>query len=287
MEPRTESWQRSAHAAVACVECHQTPRQWYAYPVKLIDRAKLLARDVSAHVSGDFDDPVDGPIEGAAPMADDVCLQCHDPDRKATSGYRIKIDHAEHAKRNGSCVSCHVRTAHPLEDRGTPLTFMSQCFTCYGTEEQPEASAACILCHPQDYELVPESHTDNAWEPTLHADTARIDPEQCEMCHEQEFCDECHGLEMPHPDDWSKGQEGHAAYVERDREVCSRCHTEQPDLCSMRHHQDVFDPTKGTWVQQHFMEVERQGSDYCLECHLPAYRVRCHESWATSGEIAP
>jgi nitrate/TMAO reductase-like tetraheme cytochrome c subunit len=284
MQPRTESWQQSSHVSVDCVQCHQTPRPWYAYPVTLADRAKLLARDVSAHVSGDFDDPVDGPIEGVPPMADEVCLQCHDANRKATSGFRIKIDHVEHAKRNGSCVSCHVRTAHPVESLGTPLTLMSQCFTCHGTEEQPEASAACFLCHPRDYELIPESHTDNAWTPTQHADAAVTDRKQCDMCHQPQFCDSCHGLEMPHPDDWAKGAEGHAVVAEQDRAVCTTCHTEKPDLCSMCHHKDSFDPTKGTWIQQHFIEVERQGSDYCMECHLATYCVRCHVSWATSGE---
>src|SRR5512133_1636256 len=98
MEPRYQSWTESAHAAVGCVECHQEPTAWYALPKRVFDRGRLLGRDVIAHVSGDFADPVDGPIAGVPPMSDSVCLDCHDPNRKATSGFRILIDHPEHAK---------------------------------------------------------------------------------------------------------------------------------------------------------------------------------------------
>jgi hypothetical protein len=284
MRPRVASWRQSAHVGVTCWECHQTPRPWYAYPLTLADRTRILARDVRAHSSWDTTAAVDGPVAGVPPVGDEVCLQCHEPNRKATSGFRIKINHVEHAKRNGSCVSCHVRTAHPLESRGTPLTLMSQCFTCHGTPEKPEASAACILCHPAGYELEPQSHKAQAWLPERHGPTARSDRSQCEMCHEQKFCDDCHGLEMPHPDEWAQGESGHASVAESNRTVCARCHTEKPDLCSMCHHK-AYDPRRGTWVQQHYIEVQTGGAAYCLECHAPSYCVNCHVSWATTGEL--
>jgi len=286
MRPRASSWQESAHAGVSCWKCHQKPRPWYAYPVRLVDRGRLLARDVRAHRSGDFADPVDGPVAGVGPMSDEVCLQCHEPNRKATSGFRIKINHVEHARRNGSCVSCHVRTAHPLEERGTPLTLMSQCFTCHGTAEQPTASSACILCHPTGYKLVPQSHAQKAWVPAKHAASGKTDPKQCSMCHQQSFCDDCHGLEMPHPKDWSRGADGHAAFAETNRAVCSKCHTEKPDLCSMCHHK-AYDPAVGSWVKQHFIEAQTDGVQDCMRCHAPSYCVSCHVSWASSGVITP
>jgi len=286
MKPRAHAWERSAHAGVQCWECHQQPRPWYAYPMRLVDRTRLLARDIGAHRSRDTTAPVDSRVPGTAPMKDEVCLQCHAANRKATSGFRIKINHVEHAKRNGSCVSCHVRTAHPLEDRSNPLTLMSQCFTCHGTQAQPDASAACSLCHPSGYKLLPGSHEDEqAWK-QQHASTAKSDPKQCEMCHDQSFCDDCHGLEMPHPEDWSKGEDGHAAVAETNRTICSKCHTEKPDLCSMCHHR-AYDPAIGSWVKQHYIEVQTDGAQYCMECHAPSYCVSCHVSWATNGQLTP
>jgi len=286
MRPRAASWQQSAHTGVSCWKCHQEPRPWYAYPLRLVDRGQLLARDVRAHRSGEVSKPVDGPVPGVAPVQDEVCLQCHEPNRKATSGFRIKINHVEHAKRNGSCISCHVRTAHPLANRGTPLTLMSQCFTCHGTAEKPEASTACVLCHPTGYKLVPQSHEPKDWVPQKHATTAKADPKQCTMCHERSFCDDCHGLEMPHPTDWSQGPDGHAAFAETNRAVCTKCHTEKPDLCSMCHHK-AYDPMVGSWVKQHFIEVQTDGAQDCMECHAPSYCVSCHVSWASSGELTP
>ncbi|PKQ29551.1 MAG: hypothetical protein CVT60_04720, partial [Actinobacteria bacterium HGW-Actinobacteria-10] len=107
MELRAHSWSVSAHSGIDCVRCHQTPRPWYEVPQKLADRGALLGRDVARHVSGDYAAQIDERIV-ADPISDEICLQCHDPNRKATSGFRIQIDHVEHAKRNGSCISCHV-----------------------------------------------------------------------------------------------------------------------------------------------------------------------------------
>jgi len=275
MVPRTESWAESAHASVTCVECHQAPHPWYALPQRLVGRAGILVRDISLHVSGDYEDPVDASRSGGSPIEDETCLQCHDPNRKATSGYRILIDHVEHARRNGSCVSCHVRTAHPLESRGRALSLMAQCFTCHGTAEEPDASAQCDVCHPADYEPKPAAHLEPTWM-EAHGATALADAGLCEMCHETEYCADCHGLEIPHPDDWAKGATGHGIVAARDRAVCAQCHGDGPDMCTMCHHSD-YTPGQGTWIKQHFTAVREDGASYCMtECHSPVFCIDCH-----------
>lgn len=274
MDLRASQWAVSAHSTVSCVECHEPVTEWYQVPSRVSNRAGLLARDISAHRSGDYEDPVDRADPASEPIADAVCLQCHDPNRKATSGFRILIDHPEHAERNGSCISCHVRTAHPLESRGTALSLMAQCFTCHGTAQQPDASAECRVCHPSEFDLVPASHAESQWA-RGHGEVSDTDESQCTMCHEQTFCDDCHGLAMPHPDDWAGGPEGHAVAAEADRGVCATCHGSSPDLCTMCHHTS-FDPMQGTWIVQHNLEVKAEGSSYCEECHSRAYCSFCH-----------
>lgn len=274
MAKRVASWSRSPHVGIACVTCHQTSRPWYALPWRLADRTRLLGRDVARHVAGGYRDPVDGRISGTAPMPDAACLQCHDPNRKATSGFRILIDHAAHAKRNGSCVSCHVRTAHPVETRGAALSLMAACFTCHGTARTAKAPGRCDLCHPSGYVLVPASHKAADWKRT-HGGVALSDLKQCEMCHVKSTCDSCHGLDMPHPMGWAKGKPGHGDVAERDRALCGRCHGGRPDICTMCHH-DAYDPAKGTWAKQHSAEAERRGADFCIDCHSALDCVRCH-----------
>jgi hypothetical protein len=177
---------------------------------------------------------------------------------------------------NGTCLSCHINTGHPEETRGRALSLMDQCFNCHGKAEEPDASAECDVCHPSGYELIPASHKADQWD-LGHSDVATTDPGQCDLCHEQTFCTDCHGLEMPHPQGWAKGATGHAVVAERDREVCVQCHTEQPDFCSMCHH-EAYDPAKGTWVKQHFIEVRNRGTAFCFECHLALFCSGCHAS---------
>jgi hypothetical protein len=276
MQKRSTSWSVSPHAGVACVTCHQTPRPWYAVPMRLADRARLFGRDIASHAAGGYRDPVDGRISGTPPMTDAVCLQCHDPNRKATSGYRIIIDHVAHAKRNGSCVSCHVRTAHPVDTRGAALSLMGACFTCHGTARTAKAPGRCDLCHPSGYALVPASHKVTAWKSRTHGPVARNDLRQCEMCHVKSTCDGCHGIEMPHPMGWAKGRPGHGDVASRDRALCARCHGGRPDMCTMCHH-EAYDPAKGTWAKQHAGEAEKRGAAFCIDCHSALDCVRCHK----------
>lgn len=276
MESRAGSWQQSAHVTVPCVKCHQPPRPWYALPSRLVDRAQLLSRDIGAHLSGEYSDPVETSTIAAEPITDDVCLQCHSPNRTATSGYRILIDHAEHAKRNGSCVSCHIRTAHPLESRGTALTLMAQCFTCHGTPDSPDASSECGTCHPSGYELVPSSHADDGWTDGRHGSIATADLGLCDMCHTKSLCDTCHGgIDMPHPKTWVGSPGGHSSAAKADPDVCLRCHSAQTSICTMCHHSEQ-DPSRGSWIEQHGDQATNGGAVGCLECHGPLECVECH-----------
>lgn len=272
MSHRASEWAISPHANVKCVQCHVAAHPWYAFPQALLGQSQLLGRDVAKH----FADPpkqVDSRPAGVAPMPDSICLQCHDPNRKPTAGLGILIDHPKHAKRNGSCISCHRTVAHPSPEWGTAVSFMQQCFTCHGQEKGAKAPGTCTLCHPADFKMKPETH-DAKWK-AKHGKIALTERKQCMMCHAQSFCDSCHGLQMPHPAGWSKAS-GHPEYAKRDSQVCQQCHGGQPDWCTMCHHK-AYDPSRGTWVKQHFIQVEQTGASYCLQsCHSPVFCSNCH-----------
>lgn len=281
LQPRVHAWARSAHSTVACVKCHVPARPWYAAPQRIADRVALLQHDWRAHASRDVASAIETRSPGTAPLPDRTCLQCHDPNRKATSGFRIKIDHAEHARRNGSCVSCHVRTAHPLQSRSNAMSLMTQCFTCHGLQASAKAPGECSVCHPAGYPLRPSSHKAATWR-RAHGKVVSADPRQCPMCHQKTFCTSCHGLEMPHPAGWEKGKTGHGKVAKVNRNLCKNCHAGGPDVCTMCHHTG-FEPGGGSWIKQHFKQVYTDGMTHCLDCHSPVYCSACH----VRGQASP
>jgi hypothetical protein len=187
---------------------------------------------------------------------------------------RILIDHVAHAKRNGSCISCHIRTAHPIATRGAALSLMSQCFTCHGWAPSAKAPARCGLCHPETYRLRPTSHGTAKWKQGGHGALAIADRKSCEMCHEKNTCDGCHGIDMPHPMGWAKA--GHAEAAKKDRGVCDGCHWGYPDMCSVCHHKG-YDPAQGTWLEQHAPVAKKLGAAACAGCHPKPDCAPCHK----------
>ncbi len=280
MDAAHQTWSESAHTSVGCVSCHETPRPWYGRPLTLIERGRLLTKDVIRHLTGRYGEPADTRALGRwSPMPDDICLRCHDPNRKATSGFRILIDHVEHAERTGACVACHVHTAHPDPFLGRPLSLMEQCLDCHGTPEQPEASDECGTCHPADFDLKPPSHAEEPWMRD-HGFTAVAEPAVCVLCHQQGYCDSCHGVQMPHPEGWVGGAESHAAHGKIDRTLCRTCHTGQADPCLLCHH-DTYGVSDVPWKARHNAIATVQGTARCLECHPPTYCVTCHKDTST------
>lgn len=277
MRPKVEAWKTSSHTRVGCSGCHETPRPWYRFPETLTERATRLQRDLSAHgvFEGRAVAAAVGSTEPSGTVPDSTCLGCHDLSRKITMKYGTVFDHGAHAKRNGSCLSCHLSTAHPDTQAQRPLLLMSRCFTCHGRQPGAKASGACITCHPKSFSLRPATHATSAWRTGNHGKAALADRQYCSMCHEQSFCNDCHGLVMPHPADWARGAKGHSAFPKEKRYVCSQCHKERPDLCSMCHHRG-FEPDKGSWVKQHPLMVNKRGASFCLSCHPPTYCSRCH-----------
>jgi hypothetical protein len=199
MQPWVASWRVSAHAEVACNSCHGTPRPWYGAPVSVVDRGARLGRDLRAHWT-DPSQEVTGTGGGGAakPIPDAACVQCHNPARVGTSRFGVQIKHAEHAKRNQSCVSCHRWTAHPDPKGDRDSLMMLLCFNCHGLSKTAKAPGRCDECHLKGTDLRPDSHKKGDWL-KAHIPVAKADRQQCAMCHNEEHCRDCHRLMMPRP----------------------------------------------------------------------------------------
>jgi hypothetical protein len=272
--PQVETWRVSAHSQVGCPSCHEDQLPWYRFPETLAVRAAMLGRDLAALSSYTGDRTAKLSREETTTIPDRNCLHCHGPTREVTTLNETFIDHTEHAERIGSCIACHVWTTHREIGASAPLLLMAQCFTCHGRSPTAEVPGTCEVCHPETFELTPDTHEPTTW-PSDHGEAALFDREQCVMCHEETRCRDCHGVEMPHAAEWSKGGSGHGPVAKRDLDVCRSCHGEDPGFCDMCHHKG-FIVERGAWVEQHPTEVERRGAAFCFECHEPTFCSDCH-----------
>ena len=105
---------------------------------------------------------------------------------------------------------------------------------------------------------------------------------ECFTCHiQEEFCDVCHGIRVPHAADFV---ESHGGELNLDAAAsCAVCHNKTGDAandaltCTLCHH-GQFDPAAGPWGTQHPLTVAEEGTDGCFECHEALFCASCHVS---------
>jgi nitrate/TMAO reductase-like tetraheme cytochrome c subunit len=283
MTPKVNAWKTSSHADIGCPACHEVQRAYYSFPEILGARAAAMQRDLHAHNSQSTADIVAALDTMTPSISDANCLKCHDLSRKITVHFGTIINHAEHARRNGSCISCHYWTAHPPPNADRPVLLMARCFTCHGRTPGAKAPGTCTTCHPKSFDLRPQSHLTGDWL-ALHGKVALAVRQQCVMCHETTFCDNCHKLPMPHPATWVRGNPGHSTVGAKSPQICAQCHTGTPDLCSMCHHQGST-PAATPWIVQHPTMVSKKGAAFCMGCHVAVFCYNCHTARRVAGNV--
>lgn len=215
--------------------------------------------------------------QGAFP----ACSDCHqDLDRRLRRGKveNLTYTHEEHfATGAADCAACHPNVTHGPDKLALPT--MGRCFECHGLGESATASGECSTCHPPDMRQEPASHRASGWALHEHARHAVEEKSECLTCHNtEEFCTSCHGVEMPHQEDWK--QTPHvAAFFDEGASVCENCHMRGPDIpdsCDSCHHPEGSEAV--AWPKYHPKVVKRQGGDQCMECHAPVTCASCHVS---------
>ncbi len=153
------------------------------------------------------------------------CESCHTP----------YSDHGKLSWGKEACASCHssaVPIPHPKGFRRQMVRYAKKagfdaCLECHDT---PEARERCTPCHLAG----PEREIQWNGMAVSHANHARHGIE-CTTCHTEldkhggvaltpDECNDCHGLSMPHPDDFveTHGQLFEEGKLELD--TCSTCH---------------------------------------------------------------
>jgi predicted CXXCH cytochrome family protein len=232
MVPYYESWKKSSHNEVACVECHFPPGIGGKVRGKMLGMVQLL-KYVTASAG----------TRPSAEIPDASCLRsgCHetrllsgrvDFKIKTSIGKEIVIpfDHTPHMQegRRGKtlrCTSCHNQLV-----QGTHMTVTtSTCFLCHFKDEPFNGGlSACTHCHQ-----IPKNDFDIGG--------------GVKFTHELAFkkgvdCVNCHG-------DLIRGN----GDVARDR--CADCHNREGDLAKINDHEFIH----AKHVTEHHVD--------CLKCH--------------------
>jgi hypothetical protein len=206
------------------------------------------------------------------------CTDCHkDLDKVFKEGMVPLLPHYTHemhfSKGVSECAVCHPANAHEPDRINKPT--MSRCFICHGLSDQAIAPGTCDTCHPEGMRQKPESHLASDWVPTAHSEAALKDRFECLTCHEQQTCDSCHGLEMPHETFFI--EDTHPLVYFEDPQVCEYCHAQpvdRRDFCDTCHHPDG--PPDVAWVDYHPNVVKAVGGQACFECHSDRTCSNCH-----------
>ncbi len=261
--PAVRSATKVGHAP--CTSCHEDNAITGVFD-NTVARAAMLA----GQAAGRSPDTPNVAAESAA------CLHCHEAVKtgivESSSG--VKMSHAEPLKAGQPCTSCHPDTGHV--SAGYTMG-MPPCLPCHDGKTAP---ITCSLCHRGDPMSPVVAAASNEASGGVSYPAVRAANHECGGCHDQEqTCDPCHGIRMPHSQTFIEG--GHARYAawNNKQTYCSRCH--QLSTCAGKCHTSFNGPTghSADW------EVMHQDSPWDSGCPCHSARspragplcYRCHD----------
>lgn len=253
LEAAVDTWKRSTHPKVACIDCHTSPGVLGAIET----RVRALSNAVNNLGAT-------ATLGAPATVNQEDCRSCHakDLDRVLIVG-KLRVRHLDFVDRL-PCSQCHARVGHDGAGSEvlTSSAMMTSCADCHDGKTAPRD---CRTCHVGDISQVGGG-------PEEYALVQLAAPTTCRGCHSLEGCTECHGIEMPHPEGWADPKM-HAPRGAFDTQVCVRCHDTGCTSCHMQIHRSHPPDWKtkhqtadsGTCTQCHSASLV--GSDMCRLCH--------------------
>jgi hypothetical protein len=209
----TDTWAKSTHSRVACVDCHVEPGFWNALKFR------------TNMVSWIFLQVTKNPTQPQAIQmpSNASCDVCHKVKRKISPSGDLLIPHDAHIGLRGlKCVDCHRNLVHNAKQTARNKPPMTVCYKCH---DGKKASNACSACHTE--KAVPEDHKAADWL-VIHSDVQKQDPAYCDKCHGwvKGYCTECHQRRpKSHAGLWRTNHRNRIAEV--GMRNCLQCHNEQ------------------------------------------------------------
>lgn len=257
MSAAVASWKSGPHPMVGCFACHANPGVLARTSASVQEIARWVAAPSGA---------------SPAPVTSRACLTCHERINRYVLEGAVRVQHSDFMPAGLECVECHDNMGHSatagLESKLARKP-MTTCLLCHDGEQ---ARAECEVCHRG-------RPSDLAAEPAPGA--ALIRPECTGGCHagaDSKRCASCHGLEMPHPESFTRV---HARTSAQDPTLCTRCHQSAAPALSCGCHPDgQVHGSYSAWYPQHGTRARESGPGGCL-CHDDtSFRMclKCHES---------
>lgn len=197
----------------------------------------------------------------------------------------LTFTHLPHINMGTKCSVCHKLPVHRKGIKvvkgevNRPAMHLCYNAACHGLAGA-KASGNCELCHPAGFNLKPAAgsqygdHLAANFLPPEHAKLYKTAVgKNCAICHAGEFCNNCHGMEMPHQAAFKTSKQ-HGQLAKQNMDACTKCHPDY-NWCEKCHHKG-YDPLMGPWATEaHPIIVNRQGAEGCFKCHKPSYAPFC------------
>ncbi len=200
------------------------------------------------------------------------CTTCHEVHQPVKQRWMLKDT------TNKLCVRCHSEIlARAKVGQHHPVSERVKCAACHDAHDgsiigmlKMPVTKLCERCHRLG-DIKPQDHTPDFVKE--HGKKVKPTNRRCISCHGRNGCQECHGIEMPHPKGFAVK---HGEPAANSPQVCSRCH--QRDYCNKCHtdappssHEAGDYATKG-----HGEEYRQRTAAYCALCHQRAFCAQCH-----------
>lgn len=231
------------HQKLRCISCHKDPGLSGAMVFKL-KQARMFSRLRSYEL---------GMSLNCSP--NEKCISCHKTVLKTLNGKSVRVRHVDFLNQT-KCIWCHEKEVHAVFEPESSV--MSRCLYCHSPLNEEKKCQFCHLrqrsvlkysenlnlqhtssffsihgfrsiktceaCHEKDFcnRCHPSYPHDKGFN-AQHGKAAIENVQECRKCHLIIKCNDCHGIEMPHIQEWKKV---HGKKAVNDwKRICSRCHT--------------------------------------------------------------
>lgn len=293
---------KSAHKGISCLSCHSRPGI-DGSAAQFIDYMRWISKSFSSKKKKVYD----------AQVSNEACLRCHENiTREVVSQWGVRMRHIDILEKGYLCVGCHNGVAHGKALTVNNVPTMDKCLVCHNNKL---VSAKCDVCHTSKAKLSSRKSTE---------EIVKIDVfpmKNCRGCHPQtqeSVCISCHGLELPHPDDWVGDSKNHALVAFTNKGLCKKCHQFKEGLAPVPHPMDGSYPSfqifcnschdypsvhgsEQRWLKYHgqaatggsYPPNERcddchgAGNEgYCYSCHKSELCSYCHHDGRTAKSVS-